>query len=307
MSKNFEEEYRQMIDSELPDLWDRIEAQLPKAAAAMPPVSEETEASISGTVKKEETVTARRKRHFHNRWMPAVIVGAAALIFVIAAFPVLFLPRGNVKGDESLMMNGATGCADDGYAMDMGDDPNMYCEAADDDEIPLGETVAATQGVDEDTKSGDFDGTTETAAPSAMEDAAQNSINYDDESVSDSQSNAGAGPEETAMELEETPDLYQVEVQILDRMITEEGETFYEAMVLQDGENGYQKGIRMYFRCAGEGEAQRDGVDASFRRGEKYILSLYGSGETIESYEIEIKDGELYGEEMYIVYEVILK
>lgn len=306
MSKNFEEEYRQMIDSELPDLWDRIEAQLPKAAAAMPLVSEETEVSISGTVKKEETVTARRRRRFHSRWMPAVIVGAAALIFVIAAFPVLFLPRG--KGDESGVMNGAAGCADADGAMGMAVAPDMYCETADDNEILLGEPVAATQGDDEDnTKSGDFDGTTETAAPSAMEDGAQNSINYNDVPVSDSQSNAGAEPEETAMELEETPDLYQVEVQILDRMITEEGETFYEAVVLQNGENGFQKGIRMYFRCAGEGEAQRDGVDASFRRGEKYILSLYGSGETLESYEIEIKDGELYGEEMYIVYEVILK
>lgn len=281
MSKNFEEEYRQMIDSELPDLWDRIEAQLPKTAAAMPVVSEETE----------------RRKIFYKRWMPALIVGAAALVFVIAAFPVLFLPRS--KGDESPMMNEAAGCADNGGAMDMAAAPDMYCEAADYDEIPQEETAVAIQGFDEDSKSGDFDDITETAAPSAMEDAAQNNIN-DDELVSGSQSNAGVEPEEA-------PDLFQVEVQILDRMITEEGETFYEAAVLQNGGNGYQKGIRMYFRCAGEGEAQRDGVDVSFRQGEKYILSLYASDETLESYEIEVEKEELYGMEMYIVYEVILK
>lgn len=298
MSKNFEEEYRQMIDSELPDLWDRIEAQLPKAAAAMPVVSEETEVSVSGTVNKEETVTARGRKLFYKRWMPAVIAGAAALLFVIAAFPVLFLPRDKVN--ENGIMLEATDTADAGGAMGMAIAPDICCEAADCDEIPLEETATATQGVDEDSKSVDFDGTTETAAPSVTEDAAQNSINYDDEPVSDSQSNAGVEPEET-------PDLYQVEVQILDRMITEEEETFYEAVVLQNGETGFQKGIRMYFRCAGEDEARSDSANASFRRGEKYILSLYSSGETLESYGIESKDGELYGEEMYIVYEVVLK
>ncbi|MDE6687568.1 MAG: hypothetical protein K2K17_09650 [Lachnospiraceae bacterium] len=303
MSKNFEEEYRQMIDSELPDLWDRIEAQLPKAAAAMPAVSEETEASVSGKIKKEEAVTAGGRKIFYNRWMPVMIVGAAALIFVIAAFPVLFLPRAKV--DESPMMNEAAGCADDSGAMDMASAPDMYCEAADYDGNSGKGTDTAVPLFDAELQLGGSDCTTETAAPSAMEDAAENSTDYDDVPVSGSQSNAQAEPAAEEMNSEEVPGLYQVEVQILDRMITEEGETFYEAMVLQNGENGYQKGIRMYFRCAREDEAQRDCADASFRRGEKYILSLYGSDEMLESYGIEIKDGELYGEEMYIVYEII--
>lgn len=271
MSKNFEEEYRQMIDSELPDLWDRIEAQLPKAATAMPVVSEETEG----------------RKLFYKRWMPAVIAGAAALLFVIAAFPVLFLPRDKVN--ENGIMLEATDTADAGGAMDMAIAPDMCCEAADYDEIPQGETAAATQGVDEDNKSVDFDGTTETAAPSVTEDAAQNRSNYDE------------------MNSEEAPDLYQLEVLILDRILKEEGATFYEAAVLQNGDDGSQKGIRVYFRCAGEDEARSDSADASFRRGEKYILSLYGSGETLESYGIEAGKEELYGEEMYIVYEIILK
>lgn len=310
MSKNFEEEYRQMIDSELPDLWDRIEAQLPKAAAAMPVVSEETEVSVSGTVNKEETVTARGRKLFYKRWMPAVIAGAAALLFVIAAFPVLFLPRDKVN-EEGIMLE-TTDTADAGGAMGMAIAPDICCEAADCDEIPLEETATATQGVDEDSKSVDFDGTTETAAPSVTEDAAQNSNNYDDKLVNDSQSNAGTEPEAAESDSEEinseeTLDLYQLEVRILDRILKEEGATFYEAAVLQNGDNGSQKGIRVYFRCAGEDEARSDSGNASFRRGEKYILSLYSSGETLESYGIESKDGELYGEEMYIVYEVVLK
>lgn len=299
MSKNFEEEYRQMIDSELPDLWDRIEAQLPKAATAMPVVSEETEASVSGTVKKEEAVTARRRRLFHSRWMPAVIAGAAALLFVIAALPVLFLPRGNKESDESpMMMCEPAEAGGTGDAMATADAADMYYDAENGyyDGIPLEETAAAAQQV-EDSKSGDSDCAAE---PPMMQDG---SADYAPTNNASSVTEAERSEDE--INSEETPDLHQVEVQILNCMVTEEGETFYETVVLQNGETGFQKGIRMYFRCAGEGEAQSDCADASFRRGEKYILSLYGSGETLESYGIEFKDGELYGEEMYIIYEII--
>lgn len=301
MSKNFEEEYRQMIDSELPDLWDRIEAQLPKAAAAMPAVSEETEASVSGTVKKEEAVTTRRRRLFHRRWMPAVIAGAAALLFVIAALPVLFLPRGNKKSDGSpMMMNETAEAGGTGDAMAPADAADMYCDAENGyyDGIPMEEAAAAAPQV-EDSKSGDSDCAAE---PPMMQDG---SADYAPTNNVSSVTEAERSEDE--MNSEEIPDLYQVEVQILDCVVTEEGETFYETVVLQNGETGFQKGIRMYFRCAGEGEAQRDCADASFRRGEKYILSLYGSGEMLESYGIEAGKEELYGEEMYIVYEIILK
>ncbi len=301
MSKNFEEEYRQMIDSQLPDLWDRIEAQLPKSAAVMPVVSEETEASVSGTVNKEEAVTARRRRHFHTRWMPAVIAVAAALLFVIAALPVLFLPRGKKASDGSQMMNEAAGCADDGGTMGTADDPDMYCDAEDGyyDGIPLGETATAAPQFDENGES-EKAGCTEQAAENLM--TQDGSADY--APTNDVSSVAESEPEADEINSEEIPDLYQVEVQILERILTEEGEIFY-AVVLQNGVNDFEKGMRIYFRCAGEGEAQGDCADASFRRGEKYILSLYGSGETLESYGIDAGKEELYGEEMYIVFEII--
>ncbi len=336
MSKNFEEEYRQMIDSELPDLWDRIEVQLPKAAAAAETVAEATEAAevseavkalgatevseaaeapVSGTVKNEKAVTVGRRRLFYKRWMPAVVTGAAAILFVIAVVPMLILSKGNKSG----MMNEAAGFAADGatggtggdcVAMDVGDDPSMYCEPENEyyNEEAASETAAPT--MEEEGKSTGDDCAEGAAEVPMSQDAAWNSPELTSER--DNQSGAGAEPEAEESDSEEMnsaeiPDLYQAEVQILGRMLTEEGEIYYEAVVLQDGDDGFQKGMRVYFRCAGEGEAQRDGADASFRRGEKYLLSLYASDETLESYEIETGDKELYAEEMYIVYEFILK
>lgn len=309
MSKNFEEEYRQMIDSELPDLWDRIEAQLPKAAAAME-TPEETKVNEWITSAPEEVIhediaVARRRKVFHSRWMPVVIAGAAALLFVIAALPVLFLSRSNEKSNESPMMNGAAEADDAGGAMDMAAAPNMYCDSEDGyyDGMPLEETAASQS--DKDWQSGGSDCAVETAESLMTQDAERDTDDYAFSNDASAVVVTEMEPEEAVMNSEEAPDLYQVEVQILDHILKENGETFYEAAVLQNGENGSQKGIRVYFRCAREGEAQDDSADVSFRQREKYIVSLYGSGETLESYGIEIRDGELYGEEMYIVYEII--
>ncbi|MDE6529978.1 MAG: anti-sigma factor [Lachnospiraceae bacterium] len=287
MSKNFEEEYRQMIDSELPDLWDRIEAQLPKTAAAV----------------SEEVVTVGSSRHFRNRWMPAVITMAAALLFVIAALPVLFFPRGK----ESSMRNESAGAADYDGTM-MADDAGEYYGAENGcSDGKFGEEPAAEPLLGIQSMFGDSDCATETAESSMAQDTAQDAADYAPTNGASSVEEMEMEPEEAAMNSEEIPDLYQVEVQIIDCILKEEGEIFYEAAVLQNGVNGSQKGIRVYFRCAREGEAQSDGADVSLRQGEKYILSLYVSDETLESYGIESRDGELYGEEMYIVYEVVLK
>lgn len=296
MSRNFEEEYRQMIDSELPDLWDRIEAQLPNAAAAVLQETESGERPASfyavETAKNEDDVTAGSRRRFPDRWMPAVIAGAAAVLVILAALPVLFLPRG---GDK----NGAAGGGFSGGAMDMAESAEGYF-AADDgcDETIREETAAAPMdaGVQSESESADYMAVGE----SARED--------------DIQQDAALAPEENGLQTggtepvsEAKADLCLMEIEVLDCIQGEDGGVFYEASVLEDRGNDSEKGTRVYFRTAKDGEEQGGSAEAFFRRGEQYTLSLYRSGETIEDYGIKTGDEDLYAGEMYIVYDVILK
>lgn len=303
MSKNFEEEYRQMIASELPDLWNRIEAQLPKAAAAVTEsvaerLTEEAEVKeritympASEAVNKENVIPAGRRKIFRNAWMPAVIAGAAVLC-MLAALPVLFLPRSNQN--ESKMIHGE---AEDGAS---GGDMQMqtYFDESDCEE-------AADQQSDGGCLSDETNcAVAAPAEPSAAEDAVQAenvweasgndmSFAYTEEAEPDSE-----GKTDSEGKLE----LYQLEVQILDCILEEDGELFYEALVLRNVETGSKEGGRVYFRCARDGEAQNNCANVSFQQGERYLLSLYASDETLENYGVEIGNWELYAGEMYIVW-----
>lgn len=300
MSKNFEEEYRQMIDSDLPDLWARIEAQLPKAAATA--VLERTEAngqtaSASETNGHKAAAAAGHRKRFHGRWMPMAIAGAAAVLCILAALPVLFLPRNSedkCQTDSAEQEEGYSGCVADMAAdADNGVDPA--------DVYPAGEAMEEPDAASFD--AGCQDGGTNSIAPqepSAFEDGMwQDADSAPEGSVSQEVETESAVVEENGFS--------QLEVQILDCISEEDGEVFYEAAVLQNGDSDSQKRIRVYFRAARDGEEQDGGAGVSFLQGEKYVLSIYQSGETLESYGIEAGKEELYGTEMYIVYEVISK
>lgn len=354
MSKNFEEEYRQMIDSELPDLWSRIEAQLPKTAAVMQeavgetkesgeitPVSEtvrngdivtpapetvRNEENVTPasemvrngdiitpaleTVRNGDAVTAGRRKLSRHQWMPVAIAAAAAVLCVIAALPMLFSPRNTNTARQEMTDDKVSG-GTDGGTVATAEDADMSYEMADE-----------TKGND---SSEDLSAPPEFAvgidnmAPTAesMTAAPAENLAYDTDSVYGS--NALQNEEEAAVG-EDTPNYVQMEVRILDSITSEDGEVFYEAAVLQNEGNISEKGIRIYFRRAKEGEEQYDYADVSFRQGETYLLYLYGSNETLASYGIEggmedrnggadetgNKDEELYRSEMYIVYNAIL-
>lgn len=300
MSKNFEEEYRQMIDSELPDLWGRIEAQLPKAAATEVLEGMEENGQIafaSETGGHKAAVAAGHRKRFHSRWMPMAIAGAAAVLCILASLPVLFLPRNSEsksQTDSAEQEDGYSGCA-----ADMAADADNGLDPA--DVYPADEAMEEPDAASFD--AGCQDGGASSIAPqepSALED--------------DMQQNAGSAPESSVSQEVETESVMleedgfsQIEVQILDCLSKEDGEVFYEAAVLQNGGSDSQKGIRVYFRAARDGENQDGGADVSFLQGGKYVLSIYQSGETLEDYGIEAGKEELYGMEMYIVYEVISK
>ncbi len=297
MSRNFEEEYRQMIDSELPDLWDRIEAQLPDVAAASE-VSERI-SSVSETSKTGNAGADRRRKRFPDRRMRSVIAAAAAILCILAALPVLFLPRKDMSDSEANIAAQEDGAVAGGSmdtaetAADCGADEYYENSLETLPEEPIENGDAGTCMPE------DADFMTEMAEPT--------SDNTDTQGIAGIAPTDGSQSGAEAEATEEEPDLYQVEVRILDCIQGEQGETYYEAAVLQNAENGVEDEIRLYFRCAGEGEAQNNRADVSFRQGETYVLCLYGSGETVEDYGADDRNGDLYENEMYIVYEVIAK
>lgn len=97
MSKNFEQEYKNMLDAQIPDLWSRIEGQLHEKVQ---PVEEQstvrsgvqTEVQSAGAVPiemqpREVKKSAKRSRAFFATWGSA----AAALVVLAIAIPVIFL------------------------------------------------------------------------------------------------------------------------------------------------------------------------------------------------------------------------
>ena len=115
MSKRLEDEYRQMILDDIPDLWDRIEANLPEKNAGKTIESEATETAIREEPKEEETKQedlkvvegGKRKKPVIVRILPWVgAVSAAALIAVIVIPTILIVTLGkkNQKNASATMM-----------------------------------------------------------------------------------------------------------------------------------------------------------------------------------------------------------
>lgn len=79
MNKNFEEEYRKMMDSDIPDLWDRIEAQLPPQ-------------NVSAGEAPAKPLAFLRKN-------AAVLISAAAALCLLFILPLF--PRQETPADDS--------------------------------------------------------------------------------------------------------------------------------------------------------------------------------------------------------------
>ena len=85
MSKKLDEEYKALIASEVPDLWDRIDSGLkPKNAAAAEDVSKEEKAA-------EEPVPAPKKKKTIFKVLPWIGGAAAAAVIFAIALPVILL------------------------------------------------------------------------------------------------------------------------------------------------------------------------------------------------------------------------
>ena len=127
MSKRLEEEYRQMVNEQVPDLWNRIEAGLKEKNS--PPVQ---------AVKAE----AKPKKKVIFRILPwAGGVAAAALIFILVIPAIVSMTRkGNTKTASAEMINA------NGAAYEMAENAMGETDTVDDVEYdPRDFTAGATQ------------------------------------------------------------------------------------------------------------------------------------------------------------------
>lgn len=94
MSKNFEKEYKEYLNSQAPDLWNRIEAGVDALGPELPATEErgaaEAEKAVSISAGKSKKAKKKRQiRYQHYR----ALVSAACLLALIIAVPVYLLTR----------------------------------------------------------------------------------------------------------------------------------------------------------------------------------------------------------------------
>lgn len=110
MSKNLKKQWEEELVADIPDLWSRIEANLPEKNH--PTVNEINLSKESKTVSQTETGTLAKKKNTIKRILPVFI---AAAVLVIVVFPVFLLPAGlriifgGNKNSTDATMNGAMG------------------------------------------------------------------------------------------------------------------------------------------------------------------------------------------------------
>ena len=110
MSKNLKKQWEEELVADIPDLWSRIEANLPEKNH--PTVNEINLSKESKTVSQTETGTLAKKKNTIKRILPVFI--AAAVLFIVV-FPVFLLPAGlriifgGNKNSADATMNDAMG------------------------------------------------------------------------------------------------------------------------------------------------------------------------------------------------------
>lgn len=97
MSRDFKQEYEQHMNEQTPDLWARIEANLPVK-----------EATVTGNAAAEVTDTSnvvpmKHRGHISRRWMTYGMTAAAALVICLLAVPVLRSAQGGKNESDNFM------------------------------------------------------------------------------------------------------------------------------------------------------------------------------------------------------------
>ena len=112
MSKNFEEEYKNMVQAEVPDLWGRIEAGLREKEVKATPETvsapvEATKAPEQATVTGESVKAPAKKKNVIFKILPWVGGIAAAALILIIAIPTVILVSRSKPMKSATMENAA--------------------------------------------------------------------------------------------------------------------------------------------------------------------------------------------------------
>ena len=325
MNKNFEEEYQNMIESELPDLWDRIEAQLPDTAAArmVPETGIETEKETEKEKEKEkvtvtgaETETANKKRHpgkkISYRHMTAWIMAVAAVVCVCLLLPVLSLTRQDnaaslAETEKDMEAACEAGASEESYMEAPMPEDSMSTGGAMADEAVAGNSVQSTVTAEE----AEEEFMTEDTVAEEMP------VEADPEEAASGEADSGEAVSEEAAPEEDPPRntaVVLMAVEILDRITDNRGDTLYLAEILENPEEEADTGRYLYLRYAEEGELEDYDIDVTSYEStlpelipsEKYEIYLYETEEDIREYGIKTADKEQYKRNVYVIVEIPL-
>lgn len=97
MSKDFEKEYKEYLNAQAPDLWDRIEAGV-DASEQKVPVMEEADAKVI-PISGKKSKKARKKRKIRYQHYRMIVSVAACLFALVIAVPVFLFTRPESKAE----------------------------------------------------------------------------------------------------------------------------------------------------------------------------------------------------------------
>ncbi|MDD6811513.1 MAG: hypothetical protein PUD93_06595 [Lachnospiraceae bacterium] len=268
MERDFEQEFRQMKQDEIPDLWNRIEAGLSEKTDAVASSGEERSIQHNTEIDREET--DRIVPMHKNAWKKWATL-AAAVVCLLLVLPAISLTRRNFSQSESSEM------ADSYVSEEMPYEEEAPCEeqAAEEAMEDTEASSAAEEGIAmEDAAEAE---TEEMQANKTMREEAKEEMaatgNVDSLEDSAAADTAGSG--------NITPDEGQffrpVMVQIAD--ITEAGgEVLYQVVLQETDETGFlSKGSEIEIACNAQTEydfPRETRQEQVLKTGEEYQVSL---------------------------------
>ena len=244
MSKSFEKEYRELAQSKLPDLWERIEAGLSEKKAVSVPITINEEAINNETaIKKTDSNKTNYNETINKEATNKVLVFfrryqtvAAALLCVIILVPAFILMR---QVDKGTSFNSSE------EAKDAAPAEMMYAAA---EEAPAAEAPAeevAVAGATEETVE-------ETAEETAEEDFVEEIVAEEENAVAEAPAAEKAMSESKQSERSEAEKsanalLYQVTVEVIEKQEDNsadilDGTLYLCAVIHNDESNGVEIG-----------------------------------------------------------------
>lgn len=207
MSKDLEREYRALVDSEVPDLWARIEAGLEEKTTA----PEKTETGLHITdfpVTDSPTVNMRDKKVDFKVWACVAACVCAALIVPAVARTAKMGSSGSNNSAPNYTAQDTTPQATEFHEMaEAAGQEAAACETGEDIAALADENRAANTTVTSDNSNAGADYSADTA-------------------------NAGSAVLEEAVEEEQELNSFRVTVTILDTDVSTDGEILYTAKVI---------------------------------------------------------------------------